>query len=304
MKEIKVKLYSHENDCYVELYKVIKGDTKVKYFARNTYSSGDDGQWYFVADPLGYCELDHGCPGDYVFIVCDSKGKELFRDSNGEIRNPFPTLERKAELTWNEIMQEYPCKKEGLNDWLLSFLTKEVSKTKLKDLPCHEANWPHWYNELKREVIRKFNHLGENYCIYKVTSKHKYCECEWINYYSGYEEMDEYTSYIKWYGACFDDSRTGPNYSRSVAIGVVVKSLENIYSRKYNLSYIRQTNYGDYEQKMSYTQAAEFLLKGDYDRVFVHEVANREKDNKTFYESYEEIRKNFPNVVLDYSFKY
>lgn len=210
MRKIKVKLYANENDNYVELYKVISGDTKCKYFARYTYG-GDDGIWYFVADPLGYCELDYVCSNEYVFTVCDQNGKELFNDSNGEIKNPFPTLERKAQLVWQTIKDGYPSKRNGLTDWLLSFLTKEVSESKLKDLPCHEANWPHWYDEVDKEIIHRFDHLGENYAIYKVTKTHRYCEANWITYYAGLEHMDEYTDYVKWYGDWFDTSIFGLN---------------------------------------------------------------------------------------------
>jgi hypothetical protein len=302
MKEININLYRYRNDSYVELFKLIGGNTKTKYIARRTYSGGDNGEWYFVADPLGYCELDHSCPSDYVFVVCDHNGNELFRDSNGEVSNPFPTLERKAELEWYEIMKKYPCKEEGLNHWLLSHLTKVISETKLKDEPCHESNWLHWYDKISRKVIHRFTHLGENYCIYEVLKKHRYCDCEWVDYYSGYELMDEYTGYIKWYGARFDESNTGPNYSRSLAIQYVINAMKKIYQKEQSLSYVKQAEYGDFELKMDYYQAAEFLLKGNYDRSFVHEVADKEKDNRTFYDCYKKMNEDFPNIRMHYSF--
>ena len=302
MGEIKIKLYAHENDNYVELYKVIEGKTNQKYIARVTYGSGDDGEWYFVADPLGYCELDYACPKDYVFIICDSNDKELFCDSNGEIKNPFPTLERKATLSWNEIMHDHPCKKEGLNSWLLSYLTSEISKTILKDEPCHEANWPYWRDETKKEVISRFTHLGENYCIYALSRKHRYCDCEWIDYFSGYEVMDEYTSYIKWHGAFFDESKTGPNYSGNVAIEIVINTLKKIYKRERSLSYVNRTDWGNYEKRLDYHQAATLLLKGNYNRAYVHETANKEKNNRTFYDDSKKMRQDFPNIKMHYSF--
>lgn len=303
VRKINVKLYAHEDDRYVELYKVIKGDTEVKYFARHTSTDGDDGEWYFVSDPDGYCELDYSCPGDYIFVVCDSKGKELFRDSNGEIRNPFPTLERKAEMSWLEVMERYPIRKEGLKDWLLSFLTKEVSDTILKDLPCHEGNWPQWYDEVKREIIHRYDHLGEKYCIYKTARKHKYCDCEWAVYISGFEEDGEDNGFIKWHGVWFDDSVTGANYSPNEANEVVRKALESLYTEKY-VSYLNRTIQGDYEQKMNYRKAADFLLGRNYDRKFVHEVIAKEKENKSFYDNFEAIRKDFPDAKIDYSFNY
>jgi len=196
MKEIKVRLYAHENDSYNELYKVIAGNTKEKYFARHTYNSG---VWYFVSDPLGYCELSHVCPGDYIFVVCDKNGAELFKDSNGEISNPFPTLERQAVAAWDGIKAKYPTT-DGLNDWLQSFLTAEI-KEQLKKEPCIETNWVwSWFTVVNKEVIAEFGHLGEQYCIYKVTNKHKYCGCEWIEYFAGAKKMNEYGSYIKHFG--------------------------------------------------------------------------------------------------------
>ena len=54
MTEIKVYLYASENDCYVELWKSVDEE---KYYGRYTYN--DAGTWYYVCDPLGYCELDH-----------------------------------------------------------------------------------------------------------------------------------------------------------------------------------------------------------------------------------------------------
>jgi len=304
MREIKVKLFAHENDSYVELYKVISGDTKIEYFARYTYG-GDDGEWYFVADPLGYCELDHACNTDYLFIVCDKRGKELFRDSNGEVKNPFPPLERKANLAWQEVVEQYPCTREGLNDWLLSFLTKETAETKLKDLPCHESNWIHaWRNKGSKEVIHTFTHLGENYCIYKVNMAHKYCDCQWASYYAGYEVMDEYTGYIQWFGDQFDASSRGPNYSANEAGRLVEEMLKTVYPDRYTLSYLNRTQYADYEQKLNYRQAADALLKKNYDRAYVHQVIANEKEHKTFYDNFTELRKDYPNAVMDLGFRY
>jgi hypothetical protein len=224
MKEIKLRLYSHMNDSYNELYKVLNGDTKVKYFARHCWN--DSGTWYFVADPHGYCELDHSCPEDYIFIVCGHNGKTLFKDSNGEISNPFPTLERKAKIVWNSIKDRFSTI-DGLNDWLLSYLTREVIETTLKGQYCPYENWvAFWYDETGREVIEQFEHLGEKYCIYKINRKHRYCDCEWIEYFAGPETMDEYTNWIAYYGAYFDENKVGTCYSPNEARRVVMSALE------------------------------------------------------------------------------
>lgn|GEM_PF-2658811 len=304
MRKIKVKLYAHENDSYVELYKVISGDTKVEYFGRHTNSFGDDGVWYFVSDPLGYCELDHECSNEYVFIVCDKKGKELFHDSNGKPRNPFPTLERKAKIEWEKITGKYPCKKKGLNGWLLSFLTKEISETKLKNEPCHESNWLHWYDKTTKEIVGKFSHLGVNYCIYKIICVHKYCECQWFEFYSGFEKMDENTGYVHYHGAYFDESRHGPNYSRNMAEELVETALKEVYPNRFSLSFLNKTEHADYEQRLNYRQASERLLNGNFDRAFVNEIIEKEKVSKTFYDDFLALKKDHPNAIMDFSFKY
>ena len=63
----KVQLYMTENDCYNELWKVV--GTKNRFFCRHVF--GKFKTWYYVCDPLGYCELDH--PADDIeFIVTDT----------------------------------------------------------------------------------------------------------------------------------------------------------------------------------------------------------------------------------------
>ena len=103
MKEIKVKLKYHENDDYNELWLEINGRGNNRYYARHTY--GWTGTWYFVSDPLGYCELDHPCPDDYIFIVCDQKGNELFRSCNGDDSCNFPCLRAMEIDEWNKFIE-------------------------------------------------------------------------------------------------------------------------------------------------------------------------------------------------------
>lgn len=77
IKEFWVKIKYPENDEYNELWITNKGT----YFARHTYHGG---VWYFVGDPLGFCELSHLCPEDYVFHVCDDSWNELFISTNND----------------------------------------------------------------------------------------------------------------------------------------------------------------------------------------------------------------------------
>jgi len=258
MKEIKVKIYAHENDDYNELWKVISGDTKQKYFARHTFGKAE---WYFVADPLGYCELDHACPDDYIFIVCDDNGKELLRDSNGGISNTFPTLEQKTKNVWNSIKEKYATI-DGLNDWLLTFLTKNIIETKLSDVFCHYENWTWgWQDTVNKEVIERFNHLGVDYCVYKLTKKHRYCDCEWVDYYAGHAKMDEeYPSYVEYFGSWYDGNIMGDCYSPNDATKTVKGALEQIYKSDRGLSTVSTTPYGVSREKLlSFNGAAAYL---------------------------------------------
>ena len=91
MKEIKVKKSRNEDDNYVELWKVIDPMKGVpRYYGRYTYK--DEGTWYYVSDPLGYCELDRAVENDVMFICCDDSGKECARYSNKDA-NPLPKFE-------------------------------------------------------------------------------------------------------------------------------------------------------------------------------------------------------------------
>jgi len=299
MKEIRVTLYSHENDAYNELYRVIDGDTKQKYFARYTCNNGT---WYFVSDPLGYCELSHPCPENYVFVVCTANGKELFKDSNGEIRNPFPTFEQQAIMEWDAIKENYPTK-EGKDTWLQSFITKDM-KEKLKDEPCLYNNWTLcWISEIKKESIKEFEHLGTDYCIYKVTMKHMYCDCEWIKYLAGLKKMDEGSGYGKYFGEWYDDSVVGACYGNGEAIWLVADALKLIYPG-FGVSRVEVGRFAVYERRMSYRMAAEHhLLKGNFEREFVNLVIENERTHKSFYSNLEEIKKDYPDCLGDNDFR-
>ena len=86
MREIKVQLYSGEDDNYVELWKTVEEiEGKHRYYGRYTY--GDEGTWYSVCDPLGYCELNAPIADDVMFICCDENGNEVIRYSNADAKD-------------------------------------------------------------------------------------------------------------------------------------------------------------------------------------------------------------------------
>ena len=309
MKRIKVCIYSHENDSYNELYKVIKGDTKKKYFARHTFGNGE---WYFVSDPLGYCELDYSCPEDYIFIVCDGNGKELFEDSNGKISNPFPTLKNHAKQVWARCEQSKTAKKDGLSDWLLTFMTADKIT---KDMNCPEVNWTHcWYDNIGQKIVKEFIHLGEPYCIYEITMKHRYGECEWIEYMCGHKNIDlKYPYYVTYFGATWDEQSYGLCYSPREAHRLVVDALKEVYGNVKRLSRISEHEWGGIsEQKYNFETAAMSYLGSSYsqntfcpsyDRQNVGNIIENIKNERIFYTSREDILKDYDarEINWDYS---
>ena len=55
---------------------------------------------------------------------------------------------------------------------------------------------------------------------------------------------------------------------------------------------------------MSYRMAAEHcLLKGTFEREFVNSVIENERKNKTFYENLEEIKKDYPDCLMDQDYR-
>lgn len=149
MKEIKVKLYRQEDGNYVELWEVINPqENNSKYYGRYTYH--DIGTWYYVADPLGLCELDHVVENDIMFILCGENGDEYFRYSNAE-ENPLPKFKTYMKQKWNEFSENIKHNIENMNtnfwsevingettlsinQWLLTFKDPELYKKEINDM--------------------------------------------------------------------------------------------------------------------------------------------------------------------------
>ena len=308
MKEFKVSIWHQEDDNYNELWKVVGEE---KYFARNTYYGGD---WYFVADPLGYCELDHSCPDDYVFIVCNHKGKELFRSSNADDTRNFPCLRVLRKQEWDKVKTGLAVKEEN-NDaaffahwatgnivshhgtWLLSFKDPDIYGDKAKD---YDENWCWWYKETgKQEVLGKFKYAGDTYEIVKSHVKHDICGVEWDEFYSAGEFM----------GAIYDQTLVGTMYSKQQAISKARKALADIYpDSKYNISAVNVYKYGEdtyiTEQQFGLGQAAERILNGDYHRIAVDAAIEKEQKTPSFYKDIYDIRKTYPDCQYDLSMSY
>lgn len=291
--EFKVQIWREENDSYNELWKVVG---EKDYFVRNTWGGGT---WYFVCDPLGYCELDYACPDDYIFIVCDSNGNELLRDSNGMANRPkILSREVAAKQEWKSIEDNYFVTKEGLSSWLQSFMTPERITS---DMTCPYDNWTvFWHEEKERRCIHEFTHLGDTLCIYQVLKKHKYCDAEWKEYYAGTPNMTEYENYIAYFGAEFDAQNHGPMYGMNEAICKVEAALKKIYAPANYISRVDVFEWGTYERKMKFYNTATLLLNGNYEREFVKSVIKKEQENPQFFRNRDEIKAKYPEYIPDY----
>lgn len=295
MEKIKVRLHVHENDDYNELWKEVGGK---RYFARHTHMGS---VWYYVCDPLGYCELDYPCEPELTFIVCDQEGNGLFEDSNAT-SFVFPTLEGAAKQKWEEVKDKYPTTPH-LRDWLLSYMTPEnLAKDPVNTQFCPEENWMWcWYDRVGHVAVETFIHLGEEYCVWRVLYQHRYCDCHWSAYLAGPKQMDwEYPWFIRHFGDSFMPDY-GPMYSRREAIQMIRDALKEIYEGK-NLSEIQSTGWGVYERKLGYGQAAERLINGDLSREHVDKVIVAERETKHFYTSRADMERDFPGYKPDLSY--
>lgn len=297
MEKIKVRLYRTEDDNYNELWKEVGGK---RFFARHVFGPP---VWYYVCDPLGYCELDYPCKENKVFVICDQYGNELFESSNAPDSEPFLTLEQTAKEVWKSCGIE--AKKNGLNNWLLSYLTKEnLAKDPERTQFCPEDNWVYcWHETVERIPVKKFEYLGSRYCIWKLVQKHLYCDCTWDAYAAASANVDwEYPMYDCWFGEVFEPVY-GPMYGKYEAIQMLKKVFSECYGTK-NLSIVRDTFAGPHERKLTHAEAAEYLIDKDLSRKHVDELVRREYEKPSFYTNSRAIQKDYPDCKLDYSFRY
>lgn len=223
-KEIPVfKLYE-ENDEFNELWKGIDND---KYYVRATEFGGE---WYSVCDPLGYCERNSTYKDYVIFIVCDSNGNPLFGSSNLNPR--FPRLKDVEKAEWNKIKDAYPHIDEdeevswwseafgngstlSVDKWLLTYKDPSLYETEIREMFGYDENWVRHYDEISKVIIDEFDYLGEKYAIYQVTCKHQVCGVEWIEYYAGRKNMDEYENYTMFFASWFDATKHGNMVKKS-----------------------------------------------------------------------------------------
>ena len=304
-KEIKVRLYADENDDFVELWKVIehiKGEPQ--YYGRYTY--GDEGTWYYVCDPLGYCELDRPVSNDIIFVLCDDKGNEYTRYSNGQ-KNTLLKFETYMKQQWQKVKHNINHNIENLtadfwaeawngettmkiNQWLLSYKDPTLYKREIEDMHGYDENWTGCWHEhqIEWETIpnSEFYYLGKKYQFTKVKHKHDICGVEWYEFvctdspisFSDWADKDRpWINSYGYMGNWFDDSTYGTMYDKRTAREKVVAALQKAYPPKEKYSKLLVIRLGnkedlysaDYCYERNYSDTADYLINNDLHRKHI-----------------------------------
>ena len=318
MKEIKVRLYSTENDDYNELWKVLEpGKGQPKYYARHMY--GNAGTWYYVADPLGYCELDRLVPEDYIFICCDASGNECVRYSNAD-ENPLPKFSTVIKNEWEKISKSISFNRENvqknfwsetllgetslsINQWLITFMDRNLYAKEIDEMNGYEENWTGCLHseEISYETVpdSQFTYLGRNYQFTKVCKRHKICGAEWAEYVctdSPYIVGEEYgIQYYGYMGNEFDSSVSGNCLDIGTSKRTVVKALEEIYVCK---NIIKMNSAYDI-RSMSLADAATLLIGNDNHKDHIEKIIKAEKQSHSFIPNTAEGRDYIKSMKLD-----
>lgn len=329
MKEIKVKLYAYENDSFVELWKTINPkENEPKYFGRYTYM--DEGTWYYVSDPLGYCELSHAVENDVMFVLCDEKGNEYCRYSNAD-KNPLPKFETVMKRKWQEVCKNILHNAEDetknfwieaiygettleINQWLLTFKDPDLYKKEIDSMYGYDENWLYCRNkEVKYDAIpeTEFDYLGRKYQFTKVTMQHEVCGTEWVEFVctdAPYQmedfSWDKNKTYIRRYGNMgnwFDKSKTGAMIDRRSAKKMVYSALLKVYPKESEYSKLFHVK-DSYCYKVSYMDVAEQLIDGDLHKVKILELIENlsERTHNIVFtctnENKQKIKTLYPNI--------
>ena len=327
-KEIKVQLYANENDDYNELWKVVGEE---KYYARHTYHN--QGIWYYVCDPLGYCELDHMVKEDVTFIMCDSEGNECFRYANGQ-PNPLPKFDDYIKLQWNKVKDniQHNVEKDDvnfwtmcfsgetvrkLNQWLISFKDPEIYGDKAKD---YDENWYGCWQNTETDYTpipnSEFEYLGNKYQFVKVHHKHDICGVEWDTFeccdspiemgWWGTETHPQVQSYMEM-GNWFDESIKGTMYDTLTARNLVADKLTQIVPTERDYQGVIYVEFGSssvYGHYLNYGTCAEKLIARDYHIKAISNLIDNLEDkikdivflNNT--ENWRKVMEQYPDIYF------
>ena len=318
--EYRVKFYSEEDGSYVELWKLTDQE---KYIARHTYGQKC---WYYVSDPLGYRELDHAMHDDVTVIVCDQKGRELFRTSNADGSVNFNTPKQEAFAQWkkyagshntgivteNQSAQFFAHWALGtpvgrFNDWLLSYQDPE----QYKEAKDYAENWLHFRSERigEFEELDRYSYLGEKKKIERGHFRHTICGVEWDEYFSG----DYFIGHV------FDAQHTGPMYSEIEARRILTAAIKTHFPEARTLSMVHE--YTPQKDGPTYYKEERLRIENAWERIaapdsrdgrgpknlrrsYIDAEAEKEREHSRFFAGFKEIAKIHPDCVRDYRFLY
>lgn len=330
-KEIKVFKAYEENDDFVELWKTFDEEKPI-YYGRYTWQNL--GTWYYISDPLGYCELDHQVPEDITFICCDANGNEQCRYSNAD-PNPLVKFETYIKAQWERFKTNIQHNEENLeanfwsmcwdgtttlslNKWLISFKDPELYG---KDADDYDENWYGCWHEkqIAWEPIKgtEFTYLGNKYQFVKVTHKHDICGVEWYEFVCADSPMViDYSEDSNWHkgrpwintymfmGDWFDSSIKGTMYDKQTGIKRVMNAITDIYKGEMISKVFNSYGYV-YERLYTYYQAAEELIGRNYSIKHIDEVIKTEEKNPSFeVVSDPTIEERYPGVARDHKYNY
>lgn len=292
-KQVKVSLCIPENSHYVEVWEVLsRNQGIIRYYGRYTYQ--DDGTWYYISDPFGFCELSHPVPENVMFICCGKDGSEYCRYSNAD-PNPLPKFETAVKEAWEkakrklEVMagpdrqQEFWLSLVGLTGdrfkrWLLSFKDPEKYAKEIDAMYGYDENWLHARNEeCSCEPIpgTSFTYMGARYCFSRIAMRHKICGVTWTEYRCTKEQpewSDIYrrTANYGLFGYNFNPEAEGPMYDKHTAVSLIMKALK--LGMPSDSGYYVVTEKGDYQTLERYGgwDLAEHMLKGNYRKTIVN----------------------------------
>lgn len=316
--EYRVQFYSEEDDSYVELWQLVG---QKKYIAR--YTCGPK-RWYYVSDPLGYCELDHAIKDDVTIIVCDWNGNELFRTSNADCSVGFNTPKQEAFAQWtkyakernpsvsveNQSAQFFAHWATGtpvgdFNSWLLSFQDPD----RYEEAKDYAENWLWRRNEQvgEFETLAEYTYLGEIKKIERGHFRHTVCGVEWDEYFAG-----DY-----FIGSDFDSSNVGTMYSEAEARRILTAAIVGNFLEARVLSIVRTyTPFGQNEtyhkeERVRIENAWECIVAPDSSdgcgpknlrRSFIDAEAAKERKHSRFFGSFIEIEKVYPDCLRNYNY--
>lgn len=194
-KEFKVRLHHADPGYCLEVWEMLRNGKNNVYIGRDDFGAH---LWYTLRDaPDGFCERDYIINRSVEFIICTADWTPIGRDGNDRERfaEPYPTWAEACEKAWKRIRKEYPhVTLEGFDEWIESFAPQIMEA-------YEKRNWRNIYKKtVDRKILCRFNYLGEEMVITRLSRKHTKCKARWYEYFAQYPNIENTERYLKFYG--------------------------------------------------------------------------------------------------------